>query len=366
MRTAFSLAVLLSLVTLSPAPAEAGEPAGPGHFDRDRVVAASAAFRSVAGSSQAALGPLERDLMRTDGALAALDLSIQLTRGGGIERAHHELWDARLVERSNRFGSEFGAFQEQLDGLGVGFEDAFEQALQRAIAGLAAEGFEPVVECAAKSNDPFALTGPGGQRSAPTCEGTDLSERISAAWDADEELKAALGAIVGQDWQKVTTYEGSEPPLALAGLDPAGVWLAPSDLVDLLPEAIEVIDDIDRRTQRAREELLGARAGLEDGPELEAQVDAIRTRARETREWSEARKQAVGAVLWDAVERGRKKGKKDGWSSVGICMNPEAWGGCAGKDVTRELIDVLLGDRKLAKELAKLRDTLGAPDVSLP
>lgn len=349
-------ALLISTLLLS-TPALAGEP---GHFDRDEVVAASQAFRGVASASTAALEPRERGLTRTDQALADLDLSLALTRGS-LGASHHDLWVARLDERSTRFGQEFETLQGQLTAMSVGFEEAFEAALVRATEGMAADGV-PVSECAPKPALLGGIPQPGQASSASSCPGENRSPQVAKRWDADPELKAALAAIDPAAFQDVTLYEDAQPALALgAGSGP--MWLHPAALVEQLPEAIELIDAVDRRASEGRERLLEARSEIgADDPDGRKKIVE---RARGVRGWAEDHKAAVGSTLWSALERLRKKGKKAGWSSVGVCLNPAGWNGCGGEDVTVEVAEVLLADKKLARELAAALEALDRPDVSL-
>ncbi len=352
---------LILLFGLLAVPALAAEG---GHFDRDRVVGASAAFRSVSQASTAALEPRERALTSTDQALADLDLSLALSRGA-VDGAQHDLWRARLDERSTRFGQEFEALQEQLTGMSVGFEQAFEGALGRALDALATAGGRPQ-DCAAPPSLLGGLAQPGGASSKSACPGADRSAEIAAAWDRDPELAAALAAIDPSSFQNVTSYDGAEPPLP-CGARARPMWVHPAALAEQLPEAIELIDAVDRRAAEARTALREARAGIaDDAPDLAARRAAIVERARATRIWSEDRKAAAGATLWGALERNRKKGKKAGWGDASICLNPVGWGGCPGADVTSEVAEALLADKKLARELAAALAALDAPDVSLP
>ncbi|MCP4870924.1 MAG: hypothetical protein GY898_19645 [Proteobacteria bacterium] len=353
------LLLLLTLLLPASALAQDAGASADAHFDRDTVVASSAVFRSLSESGGGGFASIERSLMVTDGALAELDLSLALTRGGAVDSAQHDLWTAKLDQRSGLFGDEFGALQEQLTRQSIGYEEAFEGALQRALA------VTPAVECKQESASPFDLSGPGGQRKAPKeCPGADISADLAKAWDADAELKAAVDAIANEAWTTVTTYDAAEAALDLSGAPASAITVEPAELVANLPEAIEVLDLIAERADVGREELLAARAEL--SPDDKDGAQAIRTRAKELREWTEAQKEALGVVLFAGLERSRKKkGKKAGWAEVSACLNPSAWGGCDGKDVTDEVGDVLVEDGKLAKELTALRDGLGRPDVSL-
>jgi hypothetical protein len=347
--------ILLLCLLATPAVAAQGD-----HFDREAVVGASAAFRSVSSKSTAALEPRERALTRTDQALADLDLSLALSRGA-IDGPQHDLWVARLDERSTRFGQEFETLQQELTTMSVGYEQAFEAALLRAVDGLAA----PAAECAPKKDLMAGLAQPGGASSAPTCPGENRSADLAAAWDKDAELKSALDAIDPAAFQDVTSYGGEEPPLALgAGSGPA--WVHPAALAEALPEAIEAIDTVDRRAAEGRQALRQARADIpDDAPDFDDRRKKIVERARGIRAWSADQKAAIGAAAWESLERNRKKGKKAGWSGAGVCLNPSGWGGCPGDDVTSEVADTLVDDKKLAKALAALLDGIGTPDVSL-
>jgi len=343
--------LLLLLLITSPALAADG-----GSFDRDAVVGASAAFRSVAEAQSAAFGPIERSLEATDRALAEMDLSLALTRGT-VDGPQHDLGRALLDERSARFGAEFGEIQTKLDAISAGYETAFEAALSRALATLPG-----VTECTPTGGVLGGLSGPGSlsARKTPACPQPDRSADVAAAWDADAELKAALETLAAS-WPSITTYSGAEPPQSLgAG---AGSWVSPAGLAELLPQAIELIDTIERRVEEVRNGLREERAGLD--PEAEGALDAaksIAARARAAREWGEDRKAEVGVILWGALDRNRKRaGKKGGWGDAGACLNPGAWGACTGDDHTDAVTETLTADKKLSKELGKALDGLGRP-----
>lgn len=348
--------LILLLLIATPALAVADEPAPAGHFDRDAVVAASRLFGAANAVASKALGPQERALSRTDGSLADLDLALALSHGS-IDDAQHALWTARLEERSGLFGQEFEALQEQITALGAGYEQAFEAALGRALAAL--PGIE---ECA-----PTPLTmggglaGPGGAPPGRACPGPDRSAEVAKAWDADPELRAFVAEQEAASWQQITTYDASQPVLALDG-HPGPSWLNPADLVQLVPEAIEAIDTVDRKAESARKDLLRERAEIDpEAAEADEQRKAIVLRARALRAWSADRKAEAGALVMAAVARARRKGKKAGWAEVGACLNPAGWGGCVGDEVTDDVAERVSEDKKLIKELDAWRESLPLP-----
>ena len=110
-----------------------------------------------------------------------------------------------------------------------------------------------------------------------------------------------------------------------------------------------------------------AKASLQrDDPLAEDLVKAIRNRARGVRDWTDARRSSLGATLFAAIDRHRKRaGKKGGWSDVGLCVNPDAWSACAGKNVADPVTEALLKDKKLVKALEAMLVDLTEPDTSL-
>jgi hypothetical protein len=340
--------------------------AEPTWYRKDSVTAQSALFRDCSERSRAALHPVETALERTDAALASLDLSLGLLRGSVDER-QHDLWRARLDERSSRFGNEFEAVQAQLDDMTAAYEREFEAALQRALAKEGAGGAGKPTECPAKS-DPFASLGPPGTaRGGPSCPGTDVSASLAAAWDADASLRTEIERAADRSWPPITSYGEAADALALSGQGAAGGgWVDPAALARALPEAAELLDDVERRARRAREALQEARTLLSaEDPSAKEKATLIREKARGIREFSDEARQVLGRAIWSAVDRARGKGKKAGWSEAGACPNPAAWGACRGVDRTAEVRDALLADKRLAKEIQSFMSNLKDPNTSI-
>jgi hypothetical protein len=347
--------------------AQAAEPGGSaGYYDRDRIMGSSAVFVGLNTKQVGLIGPLESAMKRMDGALASLDLGVALT-GGAIDTAHRELWAARLDERAGSFSSFFDAFQERFDAEGSAYERVFLAALERAVSALAAELGSEVVECSGGGGDPFAMSGPGGLGSS-RCEGDDLSARIAVAWDKDPALAEDLAALDTQAWPEITSYESQETALARLedGATDGGLdgWLDPARLVRSLPEAAELLDAVARRTEQGRRELLGQSRMIDrESDSAEAELASIRERAKGVRLSSEAAKAALGSALWQALGRVNKKSKALRGKNIGVCMNPADWGACSGPDLTFDVRDALLSDRKLQKGLA--RQLAALPDSAL-
>jgi len=344
------------LTPWAPALAEGAEVApSVGHYDRDRIMGASALFLGLNKTQVALVGPLESGMKRMDGALASLDLSVALT-GGAIDGAQRALWSARLDERAGMFSSFFDAFQARFDEDGAAYQQIFVAALDRAEAALARDLGGALVECAGSGGSPFGLTGPGGARKS--CPGEDLSIRIAAAWDEDPILARELAALGSMPWPELASYESVES--ALLWLDSGGAaaaldgWVDPSRLAQSIPEAAELLDTLAGRAEAARRELVGQSRSIEaEAEDAEAQLASIRERAKQIRLHTEEVKAALGSLLWQAMGRALKKTKVPRKKNIGICMNPSDWEACSGPDLTSPVRDALLDDRKLQKSLVK-------------
>jgi hypothetical protein len=375
---------------LSPA-VFAAEPAG--HYDPARVAAASSVFRAAGEANAGGFEALDRGLKRTDEDLAALDLALALLRGT-VDEGQLAIWRARLDERSAVFGREFGAVEARFDQIGAAYESAFGAAQERAIAAASQERGGPLVECAPQGGL-AALGAPGG---GPACPGPDVSDDLARRWDGDALLREALaavqassreplsvrgrdgvvrpyeGAVDERGWPVLTGYAGAADVLALRGLTPRG-FVDPARLGRAVPEIAEAIDRADELAAEARQALKEATSALPRRPDGSIDVDAagvgerlaaISERARGVRKSVEEARARAGALLWDALDRVRKSGKKAGWDAVGACVNPERWGACTGDDKTDAVEEALLVDKKLARDAATLRDALAAPDTTLP
>ncbi len=354
---ALSLLPML-LVGLLASTAVAGPP---GHYDKDAITASSQRFAEVAGQLKEGYLPLERELSRTDGLLAELDLNLALS-AAQVDPAMHKLWMARLDERSGVFGPEFEAIQMRVSRLEVDFEAAFEAALQRALDQLAAVSERPVV-CEANAVGGISAIAPGFSASSPSsCKGDDVSQQLAALWDADEVLKSRLATLTAEPWPKVTGYQESAATVSVGEHPASGQWFSPAHLVAAVPEAIELLDLIDARAAKARSALRARWEELDRGADdFKEQRAAIGASARSIREFTEVSKATLGRELMAAVQRVRRKGRKAGWSDVSVCLNPSGWGACDGRDRSDDVAEQVLSDRKLSRALAKLVAELPEP-----
>lgn len=334
------------------------------HYDKDQITAHSNAFRGVAEVLQVAYMPLERKLSRTDSLLAELDLNLALSTGS-VDAAQHKLWVARLNERSGVFGPEFEAIQSRIRQLETGFEESFQAALDRALAALRADGVEPI-PCAPRAAGLGSMA-PGFADPKSSCPGENLSTRIAGMWDQDPALKASLEALVEAPWPDVTSYADPAQTVAVGDLPASSDWLSPAHLGSAIPEAIELIDAVERIADRARSSLRAAYDQLDrEASDFKEKRAAISDMAKGIRAFAEDAKAAAGEEIFASLTRSRRKGRKAGWSKVSVCLNPTGWGGCAGKDRTDEVTEALVADRTLQKSLDKIREGLVPPVSTLP
>jgi len=396
---ALPLALCLALApTLALAESEELDPRG--HYIESAIPERSSAFRSVGESTSRTFEKVERQLQEVDGRLAKMALSTGLVGTAAGEDAAN-LWQARLDARSDGFSYEFDAIQARLNQTQAAYEEAFRSALERALAGLAEENPAPIVPCVPKQGSALgalAAGGPGGGAAAPStdhCPGTDFSQEIARRWDGDPVLEERLLEIVGGElgpliigvdgegnpveyggafaaggWPKITTYDEKGAVVQISGQGEAGAtWLHPADLLLAMPELAEALDEVSAIADDARASLKETIAGLprdDAGLLLEKDVTVVRAKARGIGTFTDDARAQLGAAVWASLAKLRKKGKKGGWSDVGLCLNPPGFGGCEGTDVTDDVAEVLGGDKKLAAALAEVREGLKGPDVSVP
>jgi hypothetical protein len=341
-------------------PSAAAEPTA--HYDPDRLPAASQVFVELSKASTSAVAPIERALVQTDGALADLEVALGLV-GGSIDPPQHAVWMARLDERSTRFFGEAEAFQEEVYAIGDAFQTAFEAATARALATIEGD----VAECREPQTSALGALAGRTESKPSTCPGDDATAEIAAAWDRDAVLADAIAPLREALKTTVTTYDEEVPVLGLGGAEAGRSWVSPPELTAAVPEAVEILDAIESRADEARAVLRQAKDSLApDDPIAEDLVKAIRARARGIRTWTADRRGELGAALFEAIDRNRKRaGKKGGWADVGVCVNPDIWSGCSGTNATDAVTEALMKDKKLQKALDRMLVELAEPETSL-
>lgn len=252
-----------------------------------------------------------------DRQLVALQLGVSLTRGS-VPDALHADWQGKLVERRDRLVKEITAGMLHWLSLLRESQEQFVLALPAAVADVEARGASRLVLC-----------------DEGTCEGSNLSRKVAIALDSDPELETALDGIAKAAWPKITPQRSEKSEAMPFGKFKSkhapGVHVPHVSAATLAAAVPEVA--------RA----LGA-------------ADAATVGKPEARD---AARQRVGAALFEALDRARKKGRRAGWFEVQICVNPGAWGGCGRGNVTGEAVDVLIEDSKLTEAMGALWDEFG-------
>jgi hypothetical protein len=109
------------------------------------------------------------------------------------------------------------------------------------------------------------------------------------------------------------------------------------------PDAVRAIDRADDEA-RVRID-----ASLEDGADA-AELKALEADGQAIAAATRTRRAELAAPVLAAADAALAKwGKTDG--ATGWCAQPKPLGGCLGDDVTREVVDRLLEDKKVAKAL---------------
>jgi len=300
-----------------------------GHYHPDQVAQKSEVFHQAA----VALGPRFDDvqgaLARLGRALEGLDLAVATL---GTD-APPELVDYAAATRRTATG-QYIQVQRHVDLVQEDTARTFEAALARAVDGLGSE--YDLEECGVSGV--AAMMGRGG-----SCKGTDLNPRLAEALDADPELRADVGEIAEVPWPEVTVASTPQPVVPVTG---TARWVAMHALVKAFADP-----SLDGHT----EDLEDALAPLEDGLAAgDAKAIATAEKHRATYEAALAADgQVLRSALKDALEKAEKKG---GLREVGLCANPGELGGCAGEDVTREVIAAMQADKRFLKATAPLEN----------
>lgn len=307
--------VTLLIVTLAvPAAAIAGKK---GHYTIDQTIYASEAMTLQDRRMASNNAMLLIDGETVDKNLIALQLAVSLTRGSVDEEAHGT-WEATLVQRRDLLLQEVTSGMLHWLDLLARSREKFMEALPRAVQDIETRDIGVVELCEA----------------AP-CSGPNMSRRVAMSLDDDTVLEGQLDKIAKESWPAITMYRSKKAEALPVGKDAAkgtaGINLAhvsPVTLVAAVPEVALALAAADRST--------------------EGRPDA-RDEAR----------QKIGVELWAAIDRARKKGRKDGWSDVRVCVNPAGWGGCGRANVTEAVVEVLVDDKKLIEAMAALTSEFG-------
>jgi len=298
--------------------------AEPGYYHPDKIASASELF----GRYAAELGPnferLQSDLGRWSAPVESLERAVLLLG----DRSPAEL-TTYATETRRTLVHQYLTAQAHVTVVEDDSAETFGAAMGAAIAPFAEQ--YALTECG-ETMSLVSLAGPGG-RSKARCEGENLNAAIADAMDADPALKADVDEMISLEWPQVNLEGGEQAAVPLTGTD-GYIQLAS------LAEALDG-RELDGMSTTLEDKLAPVEDRIADGDESAlTEAEAIRGR------YELAMGERGGQIL-DAVT---KVLDKDG-VTVGVCANPEALGGCAGEDRTQELVQTLVGHKKIEKAL---------------
>jgi len=307
------------------APALAG-----GFYHPDDVAASSKRF---AEAQSQLLAPLEE----RQGAARTLSAALRHYREGldllGDRAPAEQI--RRVQELETAYLRQFDNLQDFADTLVGDFDAAFTGAMERALA-----AHEGATACRAKVAVGPKVPGMAGRvQDNPECQGENLNAQVAAAIDADAELATALPGIVGRSWPNL----GLEPQ-AMDAIGNGQRFVQVRQL--MVAAASDQLRAIDRADDEARVRI---DASLEDGADA-AELKSLEADGQQIAAVTRSKRAALAAPVLEASEAALAKwAKTDG--ATAWCAQPQPLGGCLGDDVSRELIDRLLADKKVSKAL---------------
>jgi len=247
--------------------------------------------------------------------LTVLRATLALARGS-VSDDVVETWEELLQERWELQDAEVGTGEAHWTSMQRLSSEAFVGAIPAALEEILARGLGHTRLC---------------EDELGSCEGKNHSRRVALAVDGGQELEDTLNEIARRTWPTVTTYRTRPVPSVPVG---AAREKFAAELnvphVDVLALALSV-EEIARTLELAD--------AATDG-DIKAQDEA---------------RQRIGEAMWVAVDRIRKKARKEGWGDVQACLNPPGWGGCGRGDVTDRAAAALSADKKLVGQMEALR-----------
>ncbi|MBL8614704.1 MAG: hypothetical protein JNM72_03745 [Deltaproteobacteria bacterium] len=305
----------------------AASAAEPAYYLPDSVAQKSAVFRSAAELSGPAFEARNKQLDKTGAGLRRLDLAVALL--GDEASAELRAW---TLDTRRQATGEGMRLQRHLDLLQDDYAQTFGAAVDRAAATVA-KG-RALKACEAPPR-PIGMPGSG----KPPCPGVDLSADLAAAIDNDPVLKAKITELNALPWPEVSSPSRSWPIIPLTG---ATGWINLGAAAEaLIPERIKL------RQAVLEQQLAPLEARIAAG-DAAALAEAQKHRAAYDQALA-GDGRALKAALKVSIE------KTKGAPAVGICPSGPALGGCAGPDLTREVLGLLKDNKTWEKASSDLR-----------
>lgn len=302
--------------------------AGGGFYHPNDVAAESAVYARSSEKLSAPVEALQAEVDALGPALLQYREALDLL-GARAPAAERD----RLLALEAQYNRQYAGAQSFLDGLVGGFDDAFVQAKDRAVAGLGV----PAVECEREVATGMSMPGMPQRRTPnPACTGDDLNGKIAAAMDADPKLAAALEELLARPFPHVELDVDPQPVIGAGDR-----WISVSSFVRLA--ARKQLTAIDNQDDEARAEI---DALLETGATPQ-ELAAAQEKGQEIAAATAAKRAALAAPALAAADKLLAKwAKKE--PATAWCANPPALGGCVGEDATNDLASRLVDEKKVA------------------
>jgi hypothetical protein len=294
-----------------------------GHFHPDDVAARSKVFVGAAEKmgpafegAQQELGALGRGLQELEIGAAVLGARVP----GGFA-------DWSTAQRRTVTG-QFLQVQRHVDLVQEDFGGVFGTALSRA---LDAEG-GALKECTKGTGVQALMRRPGAG-----CPGEDRNGALARALDADTSLQGDVTEILDIPFPALGVDERAWAPVPLTG---AARWVSAAGLANRFAGAA-----LEREAAALEVQLAPLEARIAAGD-----ATAV-AEAAKARDGYEAALATAGTSLLDAATKALDKA---GAGDVGVCPNAAAFGGCAGEDASKALLQTLAADKRFTKVAAGL------------
>jgi hypothetical protein len=292
-----------------------------------------------------------------------------------------------LSQRHSELAARFDMDWQQVNvfvGAVIGDTDAaFMAALERHLTALEEKlGVRPVA-CEPPSGVLGAAMG------SNDCDGTDFTAQLVAAFDGDEELRAAVDEITGRTWPELGL---ERQPVAAVSLDKGAElqgdqdWVSPYDVIHNAEVFKPLYDAIEEEYRMAASELHNAQAlheserysfqqqrqGLSDADraareaELQADLDGLKAASEALTTWRAGANADAMAMVWESVRTHDKKIRKEfAMDGLAVCLQATDLGGCSGTDRGYEVKKYLDKQKKIAKDVEKAAADLDGPKLGL-
>lgn len=304
--------------------------AADGHWHPSDLAPLSQQFLRL---NEGALGPFEDRSRKSSQMATALDnyrsaLDILGPLASDDERQ-------RLSDLKTQFGRDQAKVEAFANTLVMDVDETFLSAVERALSKMEGE----VQKCAKEI--PAGTQVPGlrpRMEPNPDCTGADLNPALAKLLDEDPELLASVDDILSLKWPDVSIP--TEPQAAVG--TPADWSLVWPLFLKGTPRALRAISDADESAR------LPFQAALENDPS-EEEMQRLLGEAQTLDTETSARRAELAAPILAAANKSLDKASQP----VAWCANPKLLGGCTGNDVTSDIVNWLLEDKKVAKALDK-------------